>query len=628
MRLKREDRFAEIEPLLSHVEKPGRYLDHEWGVIEPKAEADLRFCMMFPDVYEIGVPNMGMAILYRALNEAPGISCERCYLPWPDMADAMREADIPLLALECAAPVASFDVLGFSCAHELVGTNLLEALDLACIPVLAADRTGDDTIVVAGGPGIWNPEPFAPMVDAFLMGEGEEQIVEVAERIRQGRAQGLDRAAIVASLVDIQGVYVPALYEVEEGPDTTRWGAVVPREGTGAPEVVFRAVAEDFAATEAAPATIVPAMETVQDRLSVEVLRGCARGCRFCQAGMTYRPVRERDADSVVEACCRGLQETGYGEVSLMSLSTTDHSQCAEILHRLNGRLAHSGVRVSIPSQRLDSFGVDMALEVAGAKRGGLTFAPEAGSQRLRDIINKNVTEEDLERAAVNAFENGWRRMKLYFMMGLPGETDADIEAIPRLAEKVLAIGRKIVPPAQRGSLSVSVSVAVFVPKADTPFQWCGQLPLEEVKRRQALLLEATHDRAVRVSYHDGETSMLEAVLSKVGRQGFELIRGAWERGCRFDAWSDRFSFDAWADAARGLGWDLEAIAAEDYDHGARLPWDHVSPGVSKGFLEREWKRAMDGVTTADCTRGDCTGCGVCPTLHVSNGLAGERHGR
>ncbi len=624
MSLPRENRFDEIAPLLPKVEKPARYLGHEWGSTEPDEDA-FHVCMVFPDVYEIGVPNLGVAILYRALNRTPGLSCERCYLPWPDMADAMRAAGVPLLSLESASPVASFGMVGVSIAHELAGTNVGEALDLARIPVRACDRAEDEAIVVAGGPGIWNPEPLAPMFDAFLLGEGEEHIVEVAEAVKAGREAGLPRAQIVASLVDVPGTYVPSAYEVRRDGEGTRFGYVVPKEGSGAPEVVLRRVADDFRASDPCAGTIVPSLETVQDRLSVEVLRGCARGCRFCQAGITYRPVRERDADDVVAACVEGLARTGYDEVSLMSLSTTDHSQCARILHRLNRCFEDEAVRVSIPSQRLDSFGVEMALEVSGAKRGGLTFAPEAGSQRLRDVINKNVTEEDLERAARNAFENGWQRMKLYFMMGLPTETDDDIRAIPRLAERVLAIGREIVPKGRRGSLSVSVSVAVFVPKAHTPFQWCGQLPIEEVRRRQALLLETVSDRAVRVSYHDADTSMLEAALSKMGREGFDLIYGAWRRGCRFDAWTDRFRFDGWCDAAGELDIDLAVTATEELPLDARLPWDHASPGVSKGFLKREWRRALQGKTTGDCTRESCTGCGICPTLGVENVLAGER---
>ena len=624
MRLPKTNSFAQIEPLLEQVSKPARYLGHEWGLdrIEPEA---FSLCMVFPDVYEIGLPNLGVAILYRAVNSVPGLACERCYLPWPDMADLMRENHVPLMSLENAYPVASFDVVGFSIAHELAGTNVMEALDLAGIPILASEREEDDPVIIAGGPGIWNAEPLVPMIDAFLLGEGEESIVEVTQKIKAGREGGLSRQEIIASLKDVPGTYVPSLYDYRYDEAGSRFGYATPKAGSGAPEVVYKRVANDFAASDATCGAIVPAMETVQDKLSVEVLRGCARGCRFCQAGITYRPVRERSADDVVAACVEGLQKTGYEEVSLMSLSTTDHSQCAQILHRLNQRLEGEGVRVSIPSQRLDSFGVEMALEVAGAKRGGLTFAPEAGSQRLRDIINKNVTQDDLERAAKNAFENGWQRMKLYFMMGLPGETDDDIVAIAQLAQRVIDIGREILPKGRRGGLGVTISVGVFVPKAHTPFQWVGQLSQAEVRRRQQLLLSSVHDRAIKVTTFDSDAAVLESALSKMGREGFDLIYGAWERGCRFDAWSDQFDYESWCAAADALDFDLNEIAQTELSLDARLPWDHTSPGESKGFLKREWRRALEGKTTQDCTRDSCTGCDVCPTLKVENSLAQER---
>ena len=343
---------------------------------------------------------------------------------------------------------------------------------------------------------------------------------------------------------------------------------------------------------------------------------------------MTYRPVRERPRAQVVEAAERGLAITGYDEVSLTSLSTTDHSGCAAILHQLNADLAGSGVRVSIPSQRLDSFGVEMAAEVGGARRGGLTFAPEAGSQRLRDVINKNVSEEDIELAARNAFEAGWRRVKLYFMMGLPTETDEDVVGIASVAQRVLDIGREVVGRGYKSGVSVSISVAVFVPKTHTPFQWSAQLGRDEVIRRQRLLLASTHDRDIKVSYHDADVSLVEAVLSKMGRAGFDLVMAAWRHGCRFDAWTDQFDFQRWLDAGREVGVSLEGVASAPMSLDQRLPWDHTSPAVSKGFLKREWRRAAAGVTTADCTMESCTGCGVCPTLAVSNRIEGVRDGK
>ncbi len=619
-----EDRFRELEPLLARVEKPSRYINHEWGTLS-SPNADYRACLIYPDVYEVGLPNQGLAILYSILNKQEGISCERAYLPWIDMADAMREAGVPLLSLEGAAPLASFDVVGFHIPHEMACTNYPEALDLAGIPLLSEERGEDDPIVIAGGPSVYNPEPVAAFFDAILIGEGEESIVEVCRTHQHMRDAGASRLEILRALAKVPGTYVPSLYEVSFDEACTEHGYTVPKAGEDVPPVVYKRVIEDFSATNPVPQSVIPYAQLVHDRLSVEILRGCARGCRFCQAGITYRPVRERTPDQIVSAVVSGLETTGYNEVSLTSLSTTDHSCCSQILSRLNRRLADTGIRVSIPSQRLDSFGVDMALQVAGEKKGGLTFAPEAGSQRMRDVINKNVTEEDLERATRAAFEAGWRRVKLYFMMGLPGEQDSDIVAIANLADKTYELAREVVPKSQRGNVSVSISCSVFIPKAQTPFQWCAQTPDEEVKRRQHLLLSSVRNRAVRVHYHDADTSLLEAVLSRGGRDITPLIIGAWKRGARFDAWTEQFDLKRWEDAAAELGIDLRMVASTPFDLDARLPWEHVSPGISRGYLLREYRKSLVGETTPDCTRASCTGCGICPTIHAKNVLVGER---
>ncbi|MBM6774092.1 TIGR03960 family B12-binding radical SAM protein [Olsenella profusa] len=624
MRARRESLFHLVEPLLPHVEHPARYLDHEWGSVQGQ-DGPFHMAMVYADVYEVGQPNLAVSILYNAVNAQEGMSCERCFLPWKDMAALMRAHGVPLLSLEAAAPLASFDAIGFTLAHELIATNVLEALDLAGIVLRAADRDEDDPIILAGGPSAWNCEPLAPALDAVLLGDGEEHIVEVCACIRDARAEGASRLEILRRLARVPGTYVPALYDVVVDEGATRWGRAVPRAGEDVPATVLKRCLQDFAGTPAVAQRIVPYMGIVQDRLSVEVLRGCARGCRFCQAGMTYRPVRERPADQVVPCAVEGLLASGHNEVSLTSLSTTDHSQCAEILDGMNRALAGRGVRVSIPSQRLDSFGVEMAAAVAGGKRGGLTFAPEAGSQRLRDVINKNVTEQDVERAARNAFENGWRRMKLYFMMGLPTETDEDVVGIARLSERVLEIGREVVGGGPKSGVSVSISVAVLVPKAFTPFQWQGQCRPDEVRRRQQLLLSEIRDRAIRVSYHDAGVSLVEGALSRMGRAGFDLLLAAHVHGCSFDAWTSEFSLEAWEAAAADCGLDLEDVACEEFPLTAALPWDHTSPGVSKGFLQREWRRAVEGVTTPDCTRTSCTGCGVCPTLGVHNVIQGVR---
>ncbi len=622
MRFARRNCFEQIEPLLGRVEHPSRYLNHEWGAQEQQ-DGPFHVCLLYADVYEVGQPNLGLSILYNEVNAQEGMSCERAYLPWVDMSALMRERDIPLLSLETSSPVASFDLVGITLAHELVCTNIVETLDLAQITIRAEERRQDEPIVIAGGPSVWNCEPVAPMFDAVLLGDGEGALVEIAACVRDARAQDVPRHELLMRLSRIAGVYVPSLYEIVCDETSTRWGYAVPKPGSGAPEVVYKHCVESLARTEPVAQRIVPYMGVVQDRFALEILRGCARACRFCQAGMTYRPVRERPKDQIVEAVERGLCESGFDECSLSSLSTTDHSQCAPILRELGERLDDRGVRVSIPSQRLDSFGVDMASIVGSSRKAGLTFAPEAGTQRLRDVINKNVTDEDLDRAAQNAFACGYRRMKLYFMMGLPTEDDNDVEGISSTATHVVELGREQLGP--RSKVSVSISVAVFVPKSHTPFQWAGQLPLEEVHRRQQLMLHAATNRAVRISYHDAETSQIEGVLSKMGRRGFDLVMEAWRCGCRFDAWTDQFSFERWQQAAQAVGIDLEDVACESFPLDARLPWDHTSPGVSKGYLQREWRRAMRQETTHDCTRDTCVGCGVCPTLDVGNDLVETR---
>ncbi len=624
MRQPRENLFHLIEPYLSQVEHPSRYLNHEWGACEEQ-DGPFHLCMCYADTYEIGQPNLGIAILYNTINAQEGMSCERAYLPWKDMCELMRRDSVPMLSLEGAAPLASFDAIGFTLAHELIWTNILEVLDLSGIAQTSDARDDDDPIILAGGPSAWNCEPMARVFDAVLLGDGEEKIVEVCALIRDLRAAGASRQEILAGLAGLQGVYVPSFYQVVIDETSTRWGYAVPISGTPGRPVVTKACIPDLAATPPAAQKIVPYMGIVQDRMSLEILRGCARGCRFCQAGMTYRPVRERPAEQIIEAGESALLTSGHDELSLSSLSTTDHSQCAFILNSLHERLSGKGIRVSIPSQRLDSFGVEMAMAVGGGKKSSLTFAPEAGSQRLRDVINKNVTQEDLETAARNAFENGWRRCKLYFMMGLPTETDEDIVGIAEAAQRVLDIGREVVGRGVKSGVSVSISVAVFVPKCYTAFQWAPQLDPDEVRRRQQLLLHSCHDRAIRVAYHDSSTSLVEGAISKMGRAGFDLVHEAWMLGCRFDAWTSEFNFDLWQQAAANVGIDLKDVACEAFDLDAHLPWEHTSPGVSKGFLQREWRRALEGVTTQDCTRADCVGCGVCPALKVSNKLCEVR---
>ena len=623
------DLWPRVEPLLSRVERPARYLNHEWGCAAPVAEGDFAFCMIYPDTYELGQANQAVRILVNAVNAMGGMGAERAFLPAVDMADLMREEGVPLFSLESCRPVADFDVVGITLPHELAATNVLETLDLAGIPLRAADRAEGDPIVLAGGPCAYNPEPYAPFFDVILVGEGEEQLPEVLALIRELRASGAPRAEILREVARrVGGAYVPSLYRWRSEDEAQAAGSWAEPLFDDVPRVVHKRVFEGFADSPALEPMIVPYTEVVHDRLNVEILRGCARGCRFCQAGMMYRPVRERSADNIVDAVARGLAETGYDEVSLTSLSSTDHSQIAEILTRVNADCAGAGVRVSVPSQRLDAFGVEMAELVAGQKKGGLTFAPEAGTQRLRDVINKNVTEDDLFSAIDAAFAAGWRRCKLYFMVGLPTETDDDIKGIASLAQRAYDRAKAAVPADQRGSVRMSVSCAVFVPKAQTPFQWDGQISPEETLRRVGLLKRSVKYKAVDVHYHDPATSFVEAVMSRGGREVADWVEAAWRRGARFDAWTELFNEEAWTGAAEELGLDPAAIAQAEFPTDYVLPWAHITAAVSPKFLARERERAAAGITTPDCTFENCSACGACPTLAVDIELQQEREGK
>jgi radical SAM family uncharacterized protein len=613
---------------MKRIERPARYINHEWGSVVSPHQSDFSFCMIYPDTYELGQANQAVRILVNAVNRTPRLYAERAFLPAVDMIDCMREENIPLFSLESCAPVGEFDAIGITLPHELAATNVLETLDLAGVPLHAANRAETDPFVFAGGPCAYNPEPYAPFFDCILVGEGEEQLPEALSLVRTLREQGKPRAEILRSLArEVKGAYVPSLYRWRSAEEAQKAGSWVEPLCEDAPPVIHKRVFEGFAESDAYEPMIVPYTEVVHDRLNVEVLRGCARGCRFCQAGMMYRPVRERSADNIVSAVKRGLADTGYDEVSLTSLSSTDHSQIAEILTRVNADCAGSGVRISVPSQRLDSFGVEMAGLIAGQKKGGLTFAPEAGTQRLRDVINKNVTEDDLFSAIDAAFAAGWRRCKLYFMIGLPTETDDDIKGIASLAQRAYDRAKAAVAPEQRGSIRMSVSCAVFVPKSQTPFQWDGQISPEETMRRVSLLKRSVKYKAVDVSYHDPKTSFVEAVMSRGGREVAAWVEEAWKRGARFDAWTELFNEQAWVEAADLLGLDPAAIAQAVYDTSYIMPWNHITAGVSSRFLARERRLAARELTTPDCTFDKCSACGACPTLGIDNQLQASRLG-
>lgn len=613
------DLWSRLEPLLCRIERPARYIDREWGA-RHASDAEYRAVLLYPDTYEIGQANQAIGILYGLLNGLKGVAAERAYLPWIDLIDLMRESDVPLFSLESCAPVSSFDLLGITLPYELTYTNVLEALDLAGLPLRSADRTEAHPLVIGGGPCVYNPEPVAPFFDAILIGEGEDAVAEIVATHRAAKAAGLARSEVLVRLAAVPGVYVPSLYE-EHHDAAGRFAGVTAVDGAPA-QVTKRAVA-DLGSRPTVACPVVPFMDVVHDRHTVEILRGCTRGCRFCQAGMVYRPVRERTADDIVRDAVAGLTCTGYDEVSLTSLSSADHSQIEEVLRRLARRTAGTGISVSLPSLRVDSFSVELARLISAGKKSGLTFAPEAGTQRLRDVINKNVAEAELLDTVRHAFESGWRRVKLYFMIGLPTETDEDVAGIGALVSKVLAEAKGATPPQQRGAVRLSVSVSTFVPKTNTPFQWEPQLTFDEVKRRQTLLRNSMPRKGVDLHWHDADVSFLEGVVARGGREVAGVVEHAWRNGARFDAWTERFRLQTWLDAFEAMEVDPASIANRERSDDEPLPWEHISSGVSKRYLLAEKTAAYRGETTPDCSFESCTGCDACGDLGLDIVLGG-----
>lgn len=598
---------AKLERILLRVQKPARYTGGEYNeIIKDKATVDVRFAMCFPDTYEIGMSNLGLRILYGSMNEADGVWCERAFAPWGDMEEEMRKADIPLYALESGDSLKEFDFVGFSLGYEMAYTNVLNMLDLAHIPLHSDQRGEEDPIIVAGGTCVYNGEPLADFIDIFSLGEGEDVTLEMIDLYRKGKQAGWSRAEFLQNAAQVPGLYVPSLYEISYHEDGTVQ-AITPTHG--APEHIRKRIVADLDKSFFPIKTIIPSTDIVHDRVMLEVFRGCIRGCRFCQAGYCYRPVRPRSVDLLVKQGIESCKDSGYQEMTLSSLSTSDYRPLTELCDGLLEYCDPRNININLPSLRADGFSMSIMQRLQRVRKTSITFAPEAGTQRMRDTINKNVKEEDLLQSCRTAFEGGCNAVKLYFMLGLPTETDEDVIGIAQLAEKVYWTWKSYAVNKSRG-LRITVSTSFFVPKPFTPFQWEAQITREEYHRRVDLLRNSIKNKSIQYNWHEMETSYIEAVLARGDRRLGKLLETVWRKGARLDSWSEYFDFQRWMEAFAETGIDPDFYALRERPKDEILPWSMIDIGVHPEYLWREREQAYRSVITPDC-RVKCMGCGA-----------------